>query len=153
MRVTTNDASALKSIKIASVTRQKYGSIDSVEPEFEMASVPQPDLPATMRVLQMSGYGGYDVLQYVEAKAPRLLYPTDIIIRVHAAGVNPVEDKLRQGNMALLMRLTFPYVLGRDFCGTIVSKGDEVNNFNIGDEVFGTLPDPSGENGSGTYAE
>ncbi|KAI9288598.1 hypothetical protein BC943DRAFT_357461 [Umbelopsis sp. AD052] len=118
-----------------------------------MASIPQPDLPATMRVLQISGYGDCDVLQYVEAQAPRLLYPTDIIIRVHAAGVNPVEDKARQGNMALLMKLTFPYVLGRDFCGTIVSKGDEVKDFNIGDEVFGTLPDPSGENGCGTYAE
>jgi len=118
-----------------------------------MASIPQPDLPATMRVLQMSAYGNPDVLQYVEARTPPLQQPTDIIVRVHTAGVNPVEAKMRQGNMSLFMKPTFPCILGGDYCGTIVSKGDKVEGFNIGDEVFGTLPDPVGISVGGTYAQ
>lgn len=118
-----------------------------------MASTPQPDLPATMRALQMATYGDPDVLQYVEAKTPQLQLPTDIIVRVHAAGVNPVEAKMRQGNMALLLKPKFPCIIGGDYCGTIVSKGDQVEDFNIGDEVFGTLPDPVGLIAGGTYAE
>jgi len=118
-----------------------------------MASTPQPDLPATMRVLQMTSYGDADVLQYVEARTPQLLLPTDIIIQVHAAGVNPVEAKVRQGNMALVLKPTFPCVIGGDYCGTIVSKGDKVEGFNIGDQVFGTLPDSIGRSAGGSYAE
>ena len=118
-----------------------------------MASTPKPDLPATMRVLQMSAYGNTNVLQYVEARTPQLLLPTDIIIQVHAAGVNPVEAKVRQGNMALVLKPTFPCVIGGDYCGTIVSKGDKVEGFNIGDQVFGTLPDSIGRSAGGSYAE
>jgi NADPH:quinone reductase-like Zn-dependent oxidoreductase len=118
-----------------------------------MASIPQPDLPATMRVLQMSRYGGPEVLQYVEAKTPQLLSPTDVIIRTHAVGVNPIDEKCRQGNLTLLLKTPLPFILGRDYCGTIVSKGDQVKDFNIGDVVFGTSPDLYSKSTCGTYAE
>ena len=57
-------------------------------------------------------------------------------MRVRAAGVNPLHWKIRQGQLRLFVRLRFPYVLGSDFAGEVVSVGVRANKFKAGDPIF-----------------
>ena len=59
----------------------------------------------------------------------------EILVRVRAAGVNPLHWKIRQGQLRLFVRLRFPYVLGSDFAGEVVSVGVRANKF-TGDPIF-----------------
>jgi NADPH:quinone reductase-like Zn-dependent oxidoreductase len=69
---------------------------------------------------------------------------------VHAAGVNPIDWKIRNGSMRLLMPAKFPLVLGYDVAGEVVEIGPEVTRFQPGDAVFGCV-DVKRQGGS--YAE
>lgn len=101
-----------------------------------------------MQAVSINGYGGLDALKYGEAPQPKLNHD-DVLIRVHAAAVNPVDVALRQGYMAEYITPTFPFILGCDVSGTIEAVGPDVNGFQIGDEVFAR--NNSGRDGS--YAE
>ena len=74
-------------------------------------------------------------LQPREAPDPK---PGDeeILIRVRAAGVNPLDWKIRQGQLRLFLRLRFPYVLGSDIAGEVVSTRILAKRFKAGDPVF-----------------
>ncbi|RUO96967.1 alcohol dehydrogenase [Jimgerdemannia flammicorona] len=115
------------------------------------ATHPQPDIPPTMRALQFDTYGAPDVLKYVETRTPTLLTPHDVLVKVHAAGVNPIDCKARSGNVSKLVKLQMPVILGGEFSGVVVGKGDLVVDFETGNEVFGMLYNPL--SGSGAYAE
>jgi len=58
----------------------------------------------------------------------------EILVQVRAAGVNPLDRKIRQGQLRLFLR--FPYVLGSDFAGEVVSVGVRANKFKAGDPIF-----------------
>lgn len=73
----------------------------------------------------------------------------EILIRVRAAGVNPLDWKIRQGQLRFILRLRFPYVLGSDVAGEVVSSGMLATKFKAGDPVFG-FSDPRR---GGGYAE
>jgi NADPH:quinone reductase-like Zn-dependent oxidoreductase len=60
-----------------------------------------------------------------------------ILIRVHAASVNPIDWKMREGTMAMRYGEEFPMILGWDCSGDVVEVGAGVSNFSVGDEVFG----------------
>ncbi len=74
-----------------------------------------------------------------------------VLVNVKAAGVNPVDWKIREGYMRQVMQLHFPSTLGMDFSGIIKEKGEGVLNFNQGDEVYGQASIASG--GSGAFSE
>ncbi|MGY3038604.1 2-desacetyl-2-hydroxyethyl bacteriochlorophyllide A dehydrogenase [Rhodanobacter sp. TND4EL1] len=59
-----------------------------------------------------------------------------VVIAVHAASINPVDDMLRSGAMKKMMPLTFPHVMGYDVSGEVVEVGKDVTRFKIGDAVF-----------------
>jgi NADPH:quinone reductase-like Zn-dependent oxidoreductase len=59
-----------------------------------------------------------------------------VLISVHAASVNPIDDILRMGHMKDQMPLTFPHVMGYDVSGEVVEVGKDVKNFKVGDQVF-----------------
>jgi NADPH:quinone reductase-like Zn-dependent oxidoreductase len=101
-----------------------------------------------MKAVSINGYGGLDVLNYGEAPQPKLDHD-DVLIRVHAAAVNPVDVALRQGYMAEWVSPTFPYILGCDVSGTIEAVGPDANGFKIGEEVFAR----SNISRDGSYAE
>ncbi|KAI9308582.1 chaperonin 10-like protein [Cunninghamella echinulata] len=100
----------------------------------------------------LENFGGTDAFEYKQVPTPTIKKPTDLIVKVKAIGTNPIEAKLRSGNLfSFLVKKNA--ILGADYAGIIVAKGDQVsdNAFKVGDAVFGKLHLPSGPQGS--YAE
>jgi NADPH:quinone reductase-like Zn-dependent oxidoreductase len=98
----------------------------------------------TCRAVAFYEYGEPDVLQLIDIDKPAAS-AGQVRIAVRAAGVNPVDWKLRSGAMAAVRSLTFPVVPGIDVAGVIDQVGPGVTDFAVGDEVLGQ--------GSGCYAE
>ncbi len=73
---------------------------------------------ATMKAAQIHGYGGPDVLVYEDAPRPEPK-PGEILVRVHAAGVNPVDWKIRSGMFKGGREYAFPLILGFDVAGMV----------------------------------
>jgi NADPH:quinone reductase-like Zn-dependent oxidoreductase len=99
-----------------------------------------------MKAAYLSQTGGPDVLTYGDLPDPQPA-PDEIVVDIAAASVNGADWKVREGGYGGTMK--FPYILGRDFSGTIAALGANVTDFKPGDEVFGVLP--MGQ--EGTYAE
>jgi NADPH:quinone reductase-like Zn-dependent oxidoreductase len=99
-----------------------------------------------MKAIRIHEFGGPEVLRLEDAPNPE---PKDsqILIKVHAAGVNPVDGKIRAGEFKRF-RPEFPAVLGRDLSGVIERVGADVTDWKEGTEVFGML-----DYARGTYAE
>ncbi|KAG7393435.1 hypothetical protein PHYPSEUDO_009639 [Phytophthora pseudosyringae] len=93
-----------------------------------------------MRSWFYTKYGGPSVLQTGEQPEPALLSPKDVVVKVHAAALNPIDYKRRQGVLKMLLKETWPRIVGYDFSGVVTNCGDEVGKFAVGDEVFGMLP-------------
>ncbi|OZE78925.1 NADPH:quinone reductase [Rhodococcus sp. 15-649-2-2] len=74
--------------------------------------------------------------------------PGQILVAVHAAGVNPADWKVRKGTRKDTVQITLPAVLGREASGTVVDIGTGVTDFSVGDHVFGATA-----SGHGSYAQ
>ena len=98
-----------------------------------------------MKASYLERQGGPEVLKYGDLPDP-VAGPGDVLVDIVAATVNGADWRVRSGGYGALK---FPYVLGRDFSGTVSALGDGVADFKVGDAVFGVLP-PGQE---GTYAE
>lgn len=106
-----------------------------------------------MHALQMTRYGpAEESLKYVEIKTPAIENPNDILVKVKAVGINPVEAKYRAGNIPDILFKNPPNIIGSDYAGIVVAKGSAVKDFEIGDEVYGGLGIPIGQE-YGAYAE
>ena len=92
-------------------------------------------------------YGGADVLRYEEVEAPKIK-PDELLVKVHAAGVNPIDWKIRKGMLKVISGNKFPMILGFDLAGEVLEVGSQVENFQVGDEIYGSLSVPGG-----AYAE
>jgi NADPH:quinone reductase-like Zn-dependent oxidoreductase len=103
-----------------------------------------------MKATVIDGYGGSERLVVRDLPDPAPPGPGQVLVRVRAASVNPIDWKIRQGKLRLVRRARFPLVLGYDLAGEVVAIGPEVTRFEPGDEVFGGL-DPRSPGGS--YAE
>ena len=102
-----------------------------------------------MKAVRIHGYGGPEVLKYEDAPRPEPA-EGEVLVKVHAAGVNPVDWKIRAGYMRGFRDYPMPFILGWDFSGTIDQLGPGVApSWQSGDEVY-ARPD-LGLNG--TYAE
>lgn len=97
----------------------------------------------TMKAIRIHNYGGPEVLQYEDAPVPQP-QSGELLIRVHATGVNPIDWKVRAGYMKDHMPHSFPLILGSDVSG-LVEDGNGASTFKKGDEVFAMA--------SGAYAE
>ncbi len=87
-----------------------------------------------MKAIQMTAPGGPEVLQWVDIPEPVLTTPTQIRVRVRAAGVNPIDTKLRARGLPLPGAL--PAILGLDGAGDVVEVGTAVSRFKPGDRVW-----------------
>ncbi|MBB3657506.1 NADPH:quinone reductase-like Zn-dependent oxidoreductase [Rhizobium sp. BK650] len=96
-----------------------------------------------MRAVRIHRFGGPEVLKIETVDEP-IPAGHEVVIRVLAASVNPVDAKIRAGKYPVVTEKELPYVLGRDVCGEIADLGDEVAGFLMGDQVFAFL---SPENG------
>lgn len=102
-----------------------------------------------MRAVTQDTFGGPDVLKMVEVAKPVPL-PTEILVRVVAAGVNPVDDKTRAGGGMAGVLGDPPFILGWDVSGVVEEVGFGVHTLHVGDEVFGM---PWFPRQAGGYAE
>jgi NADPH:quinone reductase-like Zn-dependent oxidoreductase len=89
-----------------------------------------------MKAVVLHEYGGPDKLKYEDWDDPQA-GDGQILIRVVAAGVNPIDWKLRSGAMKAFMPLELPTILGYDFSGIVHSVGKGVEGYAEGDKVFG----------------
>jgi NADPH:quinone reductase-like Zn-dependent oxidoreductase len=102
----------------------------------------------TMKVIRIHKYGGPEVLQYEDAPRPKP-QAGEVLVRVKAAGVNPIDWKVREGHMKDFWPHKFPLILGWDLSGVVEEIGAGVSCFKKGDEVY-SIPDPTR---NGAYAD
>jgi NADPH:quinone reductase-like Zn-dependent oxidoreductase len=88
----------------------------------------------TMQSIRQQAFGGPEVLQLAEVERPVPL-PTEMLVRVRAVGVNPVEAVIRSGQFPLLGKP--PFILGWDISGVVEDIEPGVTRFQPGDEVYG----------------
>jgi NADPH:quinone reductase-like Zn-dependent oxidoreductase len=81
-------------------------------------------------------FGGPEVLKIADVPRPEPV-PTEVLVRVHAAGVNPVDWKTRNGRGAAAAMGPLPFTIGWDVSGVVEQIGYGVTRFQVGDEVFG----------------
>ncbi|MBT8146817.1 MAG: NADP-dependent oxidoreductase [Gammaproteobacteria bacterium] len=101
-----------------------------------------------MQAIQIQQFGGPEVLTLHEVATPQPA-ADELLVRVHAAGVNPVDTGARSGRSAALTNAAPPYVPGFDISGVVVAKGSAVTGFSIDDPVYAMLDLRRG----GGYAE
>jgi NADPH:quinone reductase len=102
-----------------------------------------------MRAVTVSEYGGSPAVTELPRPKPG---PGQLLIKIHAASVNPMDQNIADGGMQEQMPGTFPMVLGVDVAGVVEALGDGATKFSPGDEVFGQLMiAPLGS--AGTYAD
>lgn len=91
-----------------------------------------------MKAVQLHAYGGVDQLFYEDVPQPK---PGDgeILVKVAATSLNPIDWKLRRGDMKTAMPLRLPDILGRDVAGTVVSLGPGTQGFQPGERVMGLV--------------
>ncbi|WP_236655913.1 NADP-dependent oxidoreductase [Streptacidiphilus jiangxiensis] len=103
----------------------------------------------SMRAVVQDAFGGPEVLHLLEVPRPEPL-PTEVLVRVHAAGVNPVDWKTRAGTGMAGVLGQPPFVLGWDVSGVVEAVGFGVTTLKVGDEVYGM---PWFPRAAGGYAE
>lgn len=111
-----------------------------------------------MKAVVINQYGSSDVLELTQDHPEPPLGDNQVVIKVHAAGVNPLDINIRKGRLKLILGSKFPIVLGNDASGIVVQCGKKVTKFKEGDLVYCMVDaNPSfsskGFAKSGTYAE
>lgn len=119
----------------------------STAPEAGLAPVPDP--PESMRAAVFESTGDAGVLHEASLPVPKPLL-SELLIRVVAAGVNPIDVKTRAGSGVSAAIGAYPAVAGFDFSGIVVRAPYETHPFQPGTAVFGMAPFPRS---GGTYAE
>jgi NADPH:quinone reductase-like Zn-dependent oxidoreductase len=103
---------------------------------------------ATMKAVRVHEYGGPEVLKYEDAPRPQA-GPGEVLIRVHASSVNPVDWKVRAGYLQQMMKYKMPMIPGWDVSGVVEAVGSGATRLKAGDVVY-CLSDISRD---GAYAE
>ena len=101
-------------------------------------------MDATMKAIIINEYGDNSVVHHADVARPQA-GAGEVLVKIHAAGVNPVDWKIRDG-AGQRMGMTLPIHLGGEIAGTIAQLGDGVTGFEVGDAVYGIIA-------SGGFAE
>jgi len=101
-----------------------------------------------MKAFFIERYGNKDRVRVGDLPIPELR-DTDLLIQIHAAGVNPLDNKIRDGEFKAILPYRFPLILGNDVAGVVVKVGAKVQRFKLGDEVYAR---PAADR-IGTFAE
>ena len=101
-----------------------------------------------MRALLLTRYGGPEVAELRTVPRP-VAGAGELLVRVHAAGLNPVDFKTREGKLKVIQRYSLPAVMGNELAGTVEAVGAGVTRFSVGDRVFARVPKGS----MGAFAE
>lgn len=90
-----------------------------------------------MKAVQINEYGTNDVVQLIDVSVPEPA-ADEVLVKVHAAGINPIDWKIRNG-AGKRLGLELPIILGGEIAGTIEKVGREVLRFKVGDSVYGMV--------------
>ena len=101
-----------------------------------------------MKAVVINKYGSAEVLQYTDVDMPRPQYD-QLLVKIYASSVNPVDWKIRSGMLQLITGYDFPITLGFDIAGEVIEVGESVTRFQPGDQIYGYLDTVPG----GAYAE
>lgn len=101
-----------------------------------------------MKAYTINRYSKEDKLQQVEVAEP-VVKENDVLVQIHATGINQLDAKLKSGEFKLLLPYKFPLILGHDVAGVVIKVGSKVSHFKMGDEVFARPSDFR----IGTFAE
>jgi len=96
-----------------------------------------------MKAVVIRRYGAAEVLQYEDVEQPKI-EPTQLLVKVRASSVNPIDWKIRQGMLSLISGSKFPKILGFDVAGEVVAVGSGVTRFKPGDAIYGSTSFPGG---------
>src|SRR3954471_14739323 len=91
-----------------------------------------------MKTIAYKEFGSTAVLQTIDESIPAVL-ADQVLVKVKAVSVNPLDWKIRKGEMKLMSGSKFPKHTGMDFAGIIEDTGASVTNFKKGEEVFGVM--------------
>jgi NADPH:quinone reductase-like Zn-dependent oxidoreductase len=91
-----------------------------------------------MTAVELPAWGGADALTLVQRQIPSF-GEREVLVQIEAAGVNPVDFKVRAGTYSAAFGEAFPIVLGRDFSGRVIDVGSRVSAWKAGDAVIGSL--------------
>src|SRR3954468_6688939 len=97
-----------------------------------------------MKAMRLHGYGGVDQLVYEDVETPEP-GPDEVLVKLAATSVNPIDWKIRSGAAKDRIPVKFPAILGRDVAGTVFKAGVNVRNPEPGQKVMGVV--------NGSYAE
>lgn len=101
-----------------------------------------------MKAFILKRYGKSDQLAFAEIPRPTIK-PDEILVEVHAVGLNPVDNKIPTGAFKPILKFQLPATMGSDVAGVVVEVGSRVTRFKLGDAVFASVFDL----GTGTLAE
>ena len=93
---------------------------------------------ARMKAVLLHGYGDVSRLSYEDAAMP-VPAAGEVLVKTIAVSINPIDWKLRRGDLKEMMPLAFPAILGRDLSGEVVAVGEGVIGLTAGDSVFGLV--------------
>lgn len=96
-----------------------------------------------MKAYGFTEYGGAETQDWLELSEPTPM-GHEIVVEVRAAGVNPVDWKIRAGYMRAVLPLSLPVAMGREASGIVRAIGTDVDGYALGDEVFGPVASTSG---------
>src|SRR5947208_3635843 len=107
----------------------------------------------SMKSAQINSYGSSEVIEINQNTPEPTLSSGQVLVSIKAAGVNPVDWKIREGAFQQMIQLQFPSILGMDFSGVVKQVGEGIahSEFKQGDEVYGQAGVVNG--GSGAFAE
>jgi NADPH:quinone reductase len=103
-----------------------------------------------MRAITLESFDSGPTLQ--DIPTPQIA-PNEVLVRVHASSVNPVDGAIAAGMLKDMVEHEFPVVLGRDFAGVVEQAGSDVSGLSVGDEVFGFVPGMGPTVHNGSWAE
>jgi NADPH:quinone reductase-like Zn-dependent oxidoreductase len=89
----------------------------------------------TMKALILQRYGGAKSVQFADLPRPTVK-PDEILVQVHAAGLNPIDNMIPTGSFKPIIKLRLPATMGSDLAGVVVETGSQVTRFRVGDAVF-----------------
>lgn len=96
-----------------------------------------------MKAAIINQFGNPDVFEIKDVEKP-VIKPDQVLIKVNAVSINPIDWKQRKGNHKFILGSPFPIILGYDVCGEVVEVGNEIDKLKIGDIVFGVLDNKYG---------
>lgn len=93
-----------------------------------------------MKALVLKRYGGARYVEFADLPRP-IIKPDEILVQIHAAGLNPIDNVIPTGSFKPIIKLRLPATMGSDLAGVVVEAGSRVTRFKVGDAIFASTFD------------